>query len=28
VWDESSVSNADVTVISSQFKVTKQIQLH
>jgi hypothetical protein len=28
VWDESSASNADVTVIPSQFKVTKQILLH
>jgi hypothetical protein len=28
VWDENSVSNADVTVIPSQFKVTKQILLH
>jgi hypothetical protein len=28
VWDESSVSNADVTTIPSQFKVTKQILLH
>ena len=28
VRDESSVSNADVTVIPSQFKVTKQILLH
>ena len=26
--DESSSSNADVTVIPSQFKVTKQILLH
>ena len=26
--DESSASNADVTVIPSQFKVTKQILLH
>ena len=28
MWDESSASNADVTVIPSQFKVTKQILLH
>jgi hypothetical protein len=28
VWDESSASNTDVTVIPSQFKVTKQILLH
>ncbi len=28
VRDESSASNADVTVIPSQFKVTKQILLH
>jgi hypothetical protein len=28
VWDESSASNADVTAIPSQFKVTKQILLH
>jgi hypothetical protein len=28
VRDESSVSNTDVTVIPSQFKVTKQILLH
>ncbi len=28
VRDESSASNADVTVIASQFKVTKQILLH
>ena len=28
MWDESSVSNADVTVIPSQFKITKQILLH
>jgi hypothetical protein len=28
VWDESSASNADVTVMSSQFKLTKQILLH
>jgi hypothetical protein len=28
VWDENSDSNADVTVIPSQFKVTKQILLH
>jgi len=28
VWDEISASNADVTVIPSQFKVTKQILLH
>jgi hypothetical protein len=28
VWDEISDSNADVTVIPSQFKVTKQILLH
>ncbi len=28
VRDESSVSNADVTVIPSQFKVTQQILLH
>ena len=28
VRDESSVSNADVTAIPSQFKVTKQILLH
>ncbi len=28
MWDENSVSNADVTVIPSQFKVTKQILLH
>jgi hypothetical protein len=27
VWDESSTSNADVTAIPSQFKVTKQILL-
>jgi hypothetical protein len=27
VWDENSVSNADVTVMTSQFKVTKQILL-
>ena len=26
--DETSASNADVTVIPSQFKVTKQILLH
>ncbi len=28
MWDESSSSNTDVTVIPSQFKVTKQILLH
>jgi hypothetical protein len=28
VWDESYVSNDDVTSMSSQFKVTKQILLH
>ncbi len=28
VWDESSASNTDVTDITSQFKVTKQILLH
>jgi hypothetical protein len=28
VWDESSVSKADVTTIPSQFKVTKQILFH
>jgi hypothetical protein len=28
VWDERSASNTDVTVIPSQFKVTKQILLH
>jgi hypothetical protein len=28
VRDESSVSNDDVTVMPSQFKVTKQILLH
>jgi hypothetical protein len=28
VWDESSVSNADVTVIPSQFRVTQQILNH
>jgi hypothetical protein len=28
VWDESSTSNTDVTDMSSQFKVTKQILLH
>jgi len=28
VWDESSTSNAGVTVIPSQFKVTQQILLH
>jgi hypothetical protein len=28
VWDESSASNADVTSIPSQFKVTKQILLY
>ncbi len=28
MWDESSASNPDVTVIPSQFKVTKQILLH
>jgi hypothetical protein len=28
VRDESSASNADVTAIPSQFKVTKQILLH
>jgi hypothetical protein len=28
VWDENSASNADVTVIPSQLKVTKQILLH
>ncbi len=28
MWDESSVCNADVTDIPSQFKVTKQILLH
>ncbi len=28
VRDESSVSNADVTAIPSQFKVTKQILVH
>jgi hypothetical protein len=28
VRDESSVSNADVTVIPSQFKITKQILIH
>jgi hypothetical protein len=28
VWDETSASNADVTVIPSQFKVTKQILRH
>ncbi len=28
VRDESSASNDDVTVIPSQFKVTKQILLH
>jgi hypothetical protein len=28
VWHEISVSKADVTVIPSQFKVTKQILIH
>jgi hypothetical protein len=28
VWDESSASSTDVTVIPSQFKVTKQILFH
>ncbi len=28
MWDEISVSKADVTVIPSQFKVTKQILIH
>jgi hypothetical protein len=28
VWDESSASNADVTVIPSQFRVTQQILNH
>jgi hypothetical protein len=28
VRDESSASNGDVTVIPSQFQVTKQILLH
>ncbi len=28
MWDESSVSNDDVTVVPSQFKVTKQILIH
>jgi hypothetical protein len=28
VWDENSASNADVTVIPSQLKVTQQILFH
>jgi hypothetical protein len=28
VWDETSSSNDDVTVIPSQLQVTKQILLH
>jgi hypothetical protein len=28
VWDESSVSNVDVTVIPSQYRVTQQILSH